>query len=520
MGAGKPRKGKRPSVALEREAKLGASPELVLPEFTAVLPEVTVRPVESLVLDAVYYDTADLRLLRRGASLRRRSGEGATRWTLKMPSGDNASGGDNDGDGALVRREFDHASRSRQVPARLRSLITAYVRSAALEPVAHLRTTRRRLDIEAIGGEAAELADDAVEVLVDGEVVARFREVEVEAADSNSGALVAAIVDALRQSGASAHDPTPKAARAIGPAALLAPELSAHPSLDPGASLAEVARSSFIAAAHRIVEHDHVVRLDDGVEGVHQARVGTRRFRSHLRLFRSILDTSVSEPLRDELKWWGGELGAVRDLDVLIERLEARVGDLEAPDDIDAGRDLVARLRRQRDTQLGALHSVMDSDRYVGLLDDVVAFASDPPFVDQTDAPAVNHLIGWVGKHLRRLRREVASLPEQPTDAQLHEIRIEAKRVRYACEVATSVIPAAEPLARALADLQDELGDLQDTVVARAWLTEASGSVPRRQAFVAGQIAAAERAAADARRAGWRMVWERIDNKKLRRWLA
>jgi CHAD domain-containing protein/uncharacterized protein YjbK len=515
MGVGKPRKGSRSSVALEREAKLGASPELVLPDPAAVVPGVTVRSVESLVLDAVYYDTADLRLIRRGASLRRRSGEGATKWTLKMPSGD----ADADRDDALVRREFDHASRSRQVPARLRSLITAYVRSSALEPVAHLRTTRRRLDIESAGGETAELADDAVDVLVDGEVVARFREIEVEAADDDSATLMAAIVDALLQSGASSHDPTSKVARAIGPAALLAPELSGL-ALEPEASLAEVVRSSFTAAAHRIIEHDHVVRLDDGVEGVHQARVGTRRFRSHLRLFRSALDTSVSEPLRDELKWWGAELGAVRDLDVLIERLETRVGDLEAPADIDAGRELVARLRRQRETQLAELHSVMDSDRYIGLLDAVVAFASAPPLVDHADAPAASHLVGWVGRHLRRLRREVASLPEHPTDEQLHNIRIEAKRVRYACEVATTVIPAAEPLAHALADLQDELGDLQDTVVARAWLTEASGSVPRRQAFVAGQIVAGERTAAEARRAGWRTVWERIDNKKLRRWLT
>ncbi len=71
---------------LEREVKFGAWPGFVLPDLTDVAPGVTVTDGPELDLDATYVDTDDLRLVRRGVSLRRRTGEGAPRWTLKLPT--------------------------------------------------------------------------------------------------------------------------------------------------------------------------------------------------------------------------------------------------------------------------------------------------------------------------------------------------------------------------------------------------------------------------------------------------
>ncbi|HEX6312735.1 MAG TPA: CYTH domain-containing protein, partial [Acidimicrobiia bacterium] len=79
----------------EREVKLAPAPGFRLPDLTGVVPGVGVGPAETVDLQATYYDTADLRLVRAGASLRHRSDEG---WTVKLP-------GAGDHDGLLVRRE-------------------------------------------------------------------------------------------------------------------------------------------------------------------------------------------------------------------------------------------------------------------------------------------------------------------------------------------------------------------------------------------------------------------------------
>ena len=50
-------------------------------------------------------------------------------------------------------------------------------------------------------------------------------------------------------------------------------------------------------------------------------RVATRRLRSALATFRPLLDREQTEPLREELKWIAGMLGAARDAEVMQERL-------------------------------------------------------------------------------------------------------------------------------------------------------------------------------------------------------
>src|SRR5438309_1315589 len=66
---------------IEREVKLGAGPAFHLPDLAGVIEGVAVAPPETVRMETVYYDTADLRLARWGVSLRRRAGEG---WTLKL----------------------------------------------------------------------------------------------------------------------------------------------------------------------------------------------------------------------------------------------------------------------------------------------------------------------------------------------------------------------------------------------------------------------------------------------------
>jgi CHAD domain-containing protein len=126
-----------------------------------------------------------------------------------------------------------------------------------------------------------------------------------------------------------------------------------------------------------------------------------------------------------------------------------------------------------------------------------------------------------VRKPWKRLRKEVRQAGDDPPDGTLHQIRIRAKRARYAAEAVEPVFgKPAEDFADAVADLQGVLGDHQDAVVGEAWLREAAGTARRDVALVAGMLIAAERAAAAATRDGWRPVWKAANRKKLRAWLA
>ena len=95
------------------------------------------------------------------------------------------------------------------------------------------------------------------------------------------------------------------------------------PPLDFASTPTDVVRAAIARSTARLLAHDPGVRLGDDPEDVHQARVATRRMRSDLRTFRRVLDEDWDESMRDELKWLGGLLGAVRDTDVLLDRLEA-----------------------------------------------------------------------------------------------------------------------------------------------------------------------------------------------------
>ncbi|TMD08654.1 MAG: CYTH and CHAD domain-containing protein [Chloroflexi bacterium] len=490
---------------VEREVKLGAGPGFHLPELEGVADGVAAAPTEALRLETVYYDTPDLRLARWGCSLRHRAGEG---WTLKLPTS---------GSGDLLERpELEFAGPARRPPAAALRVVRAYLRKARLEPVARLSTLRHRVRLTGNGGKrVAEVVDDEVSVLDGRRVAARFREIEVELLNGGT-ALVDPLLARLRSAGAGAPDPTPKHVRALGPRAAAPPEVAVP---DPRRSepAGDSVRRAIAAAVVLLMKHDPLVRLGGDPEHVHQARVATRRLRSHLRTFDELIDPDWIAPLRDELHWLGGELGAVRDGEVLLDRLRGRVAELPE-NDRRLGQALTNRLAAQVDSARSRLLEALDSDRYVDLIERLVEAANAPKLLPGADQPAADVLPALAAQPWDRLRAAVRLLPPDPVDTELHQIRILAKRARYAAEAAEPVLGAeAGKFARAAADLQTVLGELQDSVTAQAWLRDAGGS--GRRAFVAGELSALEEAAAARARKEWPKAWRALDKKKLRSWM-
>ena len=395
----------------------------------------------------------------------------------------------------------------------------ARARSAPLVPVASLVTRRRTIELR--DGEAhpcIEIADDEVTVVAGGHAVERFRELEVELVDGAPVGLLALVVDGLRAAGPRPAPPHPKVMRALGPAACEPPDL-AVPHVNRQSSLATVVAAAVAVSFTRLVEHDPGVRLGEDPEAVHQARVATRRLRSDLRTLRPLLNQETVHTLRDELKWLGAALGKVRDADVLLERLHADVATL---DDADrpGGNVLVKRLERERDQARSELQNALATERYVALLDSLVAFGTSPPTTEDRDRPARKALPRLAARPWRRLRRGVANLSKWPSDDELHQLRIRVKHVRYAAELAAPVVGKTPGrFARRLAALQDELGELHDAAVAERWLRATARRVRAPGPFVAGLLTEKNRERQANGRQRWWRLWRQARRKKLRRWL-
>ena len=419
----------------ERELKLAADAEFRMPSIYG-LGGATVRHAPPERNATTYYDTDDLRLARWGASLRHRPGEG---WTVKLPAERDAP--------FLVRPEIVFDGTGDEPPAAAVALVRGFVRDRDLCPRVHMTTIRRRTGIhDTYGRLMGGVVDDAVSVFDDGNPPSSFRELEVEIGDEMTPVLLDALVERLRQAGAGAPDQTAKYIRALAAEAPLAPEVPVS-ELGADATAGEVVQRALALSVIRLILHDPVVRLDVDPEGVHQARVATRRLRSDLRTFRSLVEPAFASSIRDELGWLAALLGEVRDGDVLLERLRTKAAEL--PEDEQEGALVVlATLEEGRDAAHVQLLATLESTRYVELLSRLVDAANAPELSESARGPAAEAIPALVRRPWHRLEKRVHALGDAPSDAELHEIRIRTKRARYAADAAT---PVAGKPARAFA---------------------------------------------------------------------
>src|SRR5215469_14166560 len=133
----------------ETETKYDAPAHAALPALEQLPAVAAVRGPEEQRLDAEYYDTDDLRLIRAGITLRQRSGGDDAGWHLKLPAGPDTR--------REIRRPLNGAVR--QVPGELAGLVRAHTRGTPLRPVTRMSTIRRRLTLLGEAGESlAEVA--------------------------------------------------------------------------------------------------------------------------------------------------------------------------------------------------------------------------------------------------------------------------------------------------------------------------------------------------------------------------
>jgi len=413
---------------------------------------------EQVEVDNVYFDTADrlLRAHRMGLPVRRIGG----RWVQTLKTEARA--------GALASRgEWEvPAPRGRLEPGRfadtpLAALLQAHP-GARLQPAFR---TRFRRTVRHAGGGAIEVALDEGEIAA-GERRAPILELELELKSGGIDALYRLALD-LAGKGSDALALLPavdsKAARGYRLAAgepatpLKANAAAVTSGLTPEATLAAALRDVVGRGTTLLLANAAGAVEARDAEFVHQARVAIRRVRSAARLLGEAAGWPAT--IDDELRWIARRLGAVRDWDVLqAQTLPALAAALPS------ARALAKPVaqRRRRDDE--ALREALATPRYARLALRLLRWAGKPA----EDGPTLGAV---AGKRLARLHRrlfeEAAFFVALPVERQ-HRVRIRAKRLRYALDLFGAALPAKSTrrYIDRLAGLQDELGSLNDAVVA------------------------------------------------------
>jgi CHAD domain-containing protein len=345
------------------------------------------------------------------------------------------------------------------------------------------------------GPATAEVTIDDVSIMDGQRVTGSFREIEVELMDGDPAGL-SEIGDALVAAGAHEGEGRPKVFRALSRPLPAAP--------------ADPIRARLRAQVDEVLAYDPGTRRGADPEDLHQHRVAVRRLRALLRTIRPLVDPEAVEPLRAELKWIGGLLGSVRDLDVLVEHLETQAATLEDADR-KAFLPLLRRLKRERARDRDELLAALDGERYFALLDTLEEAAESLPVAVDSRLPEL------AAKEFRKLRRDHKRLPGIPSDHELHSLRIREKRVRYAAELLEG--KRAAKFVDAAKRFQDVLGEHQDAIVAEERLRGLLG--PRSttaQAVAAGRLVERERIRRAEAREEWPSAWQELERTGRKAW--
>jgi CHAD domain-containing protein len=438
------------------------------------LPPLGGRPLEPRVFTSIYYDVPGGSLAAAGITLRRRIENGRSLWQLKLPSDD-------------FRLELEAEGGPRRLPDELFTLLHAHLRHGPLERIAELRT-RRRGELVARDGTTAEVTVDEVAVMDARRVRDRFVEVEVELR-TGSPAQLDVLAEELADAGAERGSGTPKVFRALrwNDADKSSPE-----------SPFEALQSRLREQLREIERNDPGTRLGQDPKSLHDMRVAVRRLRALLRAGKKLVAEDTSA-LDERLKKLGSVLGDVRDLDVLLDRLDQEAQRL-GEEDANRARSLLAALRRDRSRARRRMLDALRSEEYLTLLDET-ARTIDELAPSGADAS----LDDLAANRFTKLKKAVRGLPEQPTDDELHAVRKKGKRARYAGELAGW----KKPVKRAK-KLQDALGEHQDAVVAGERLRALAASATPEQAVASGRLIEREKERRAEARAAWPKAWKKL----------
>ena len=278
----------------------------------------------------------------------------------------------------------------------------------------------------------------------------------------------------------------------------------------PGASLIKLVLTRLVL---ELLHYEVLIRLRADVEDIHRARSTVRRLRAVLRGIRPFLDRVWADTLREELRWFAGELASVRDIDVTLSELHSRASAIPATERpyVDS---VLEPLRNARESARLRLLGTLDSARYAALSHSLES-AATAPRLTVLEPTAEDIGSASLRKTAARVRRAVEGASQACTPSELHNARIVVRNGRYVAEACAPVLgKRAGRLAKRLARMQETLGAISDATLIQNRLRTLS--VHDRTGIVVGELLALQAAEGERARRGW----ESMRRKALREgWL-
>lgn len=432
----------------EIELKLEISPASVA---ALLASDLIADQGSEVVLNATYFDTPDCELHRHGHSLRIRDADGIATQTVK--SGDAAAG-------LFARGEWELPVVGRRPVADSRTPVSDLLatRSDELQPLFDVATSRHKVVVRR-GDAEIEVAVDHAEVKA-GPRSSVFCEVEFELLAGDSAALfaLARAIDPVAPVRVSVQSKAERGYQLLGSLAdgVRAAKVPLDGAMDLPAAFAAIAADCI--RQYRLNESILLDRYRP--EAVHQARIGLRRLRSAMVLFKDMLAGPERDKLNAGLRSLAQCLGEARDLDVLAAKAKPGPVLERLSHARDAAHAAVNRKLRAKTTRM----LMLDLSEWIA----AGRWRSDPARQALRETPLPEYAAG----QLDRLRRKVAKHGRHFADLDpeaRHRVRKDAKKLRYGVEFLQPLFAAGrkrKKFARALERLQDELGALNDRATA------------------------------------------------------
>jgi CHAD domain-containing protein len=314
------------------------------------------------------------------------------------------------------------------------------------------------------------------------------------------------------------------------------------PGLLPSDPMAEAGRKVLRFHFMRMLDHESGARAGQDIEHLHDMRVATRRLRAAFVLFGDYYAPMTISYYVKYLRRIGRALGAVRDLDVFLEKARGFLATL--PDAEQSSLDpLLASWQANREQARRQMLALLDSPRYQGFCRAFDLFTSTPGLGASTivgapkeqsaqPAPLILAYIAptLVYQRLAEVRAFEPLLPSAPVTL-LHQLRIACKRLRYTLEFLEETLGAeAKEVIKEVVVMQDHLGNLQDAVVAtdllRGFLNEwaerqkSDGAAQQVDIHGVTQYLAMKQAETIELLRAFPAAWQRLSDPRLREKLA
>jgi len=486
---------------MPKEIELKLSLSLAQARRLAAQPVLEAVKPQRFRLFNTYYDTSDLDLCRRGIALRLRR-KGSTEWLMTVKGGDPAAG-------ALAQRNEWEAPTQPGVfnfdivtDAGLRDFLQSH--QANLRPVFSTDFTRTAWTLGR-SGSIIELALDRGQIdavsLKDGVTQASVLicEVELELVEGESPDALFEVAIELATNLHLHPAIASKAERgyALANDCVTPPSKSLPSSIVRGMSPGEAFRSLALSCLLQLQRNERGAIDGQDPEYVHQARVAIRRLRSCFRVFAPVLFPKFVSLYGPR---WGAlarQLGGARDWDVFL------VETLAPLEEAFPGNADLARLREKSQAIQSAAQasaSVALSRRDYSQL--LLAFSAalfrvEPPTIELKDAAGVGRmgLRKFAVRCLKKRAEAVKKLAHKPSglnDEQRHRLRIAFKKLRYALEFFTPLLPRKrlKRYQEGLVTIQDLLGRLNDQVTAERLIRELHAEAepaPLTNGWIAGR---------------------------------